>query len=172
MGILTPVYVAKVQLQLPPSESLATFRGPLHCLRWNYARQGLRGLYAGLLASCAANLISYGVRFYSYGKLVPALGAAGLGLSERQAQLVGGGIAGVLTWASSYPLDVVMSRMQAHAALSRHGGTFRPLRWHFCEILRESGPLGFFRGLGPCLLRAFPVNAVIFVSYEQAMAVL
>ena len=93
-------------------------------------------------------------------------------MSERQAQLVGGGIAGVLTWASSYPLDVVMSRMQAHAALSRHGGTFRPLRWHFCEILRESGPLGFFRGLGPCLLRAFPVNAVIFVSYEQAMAVL
>ena len=26
---------------------------------------------------------------------------------------------------------------------------------------------GFVRGLGPCLLRAFPVNAAIFLPYEM-----
>jgi len=40
---------------------------------------------------------------------------------------------------------------------------------HLREVLREAGPRGLFRGLGPCLLRAFPVNAVIFLSYEMSM---
>ena len=31
---------------------------------------------------------------------------------------------------------------------------------------------GFFRGIGPCLLRAFPANAAAFGAFETAKTVL
>ena len=131
------------------------------------------------------------------------------------AQLIGGGIAGMATWASAYPLDVVMSRMQvsilliltltlshshtisladfltlsfslslshsfsliltlsthtqAQGAQTRHSDRPRGMVWHAREIMREGGARAFFKGIEPCLLRAFPVNAVIFLVYEQTL---
>jgi len=37
------------------------------------------------------------------------------------------------------------------------------------HIYYRDGYSGFFRGLGPCLLRAFPVNASAFFVYEGMM---
>lgn len=39
-------------------------------------------------------------------------------------------------------------------------------------ILRESGPAGFYRGLTPILLRAFPVNASALFVYEGLMKIM
>ena len=36
-------------------------------------------------------------------------------------------------------------------------------------ILREDGPKGFYKGLAPVLLRAFPVNASALFVYEGLM---
>ena len=41
-----------------------------------------------------------------------------------------------------------------------------------CDIYTRGGLAGFFRGLGPCLLRAFPTNACAFFVYEGMMRVL
>lgn len=38
-------------------------------------------------------------------------------------------------------------------------------------MVRE-GAAGFFRGLGPCFLRAFPVNASALFVYEGTMRIL
>lgn len=37
------------------------------------------------------------------------------------------------------------------------------------HIYSNQGVPGFFRGLGPCILRAFPVNACAFFVYEGLM---
>ena len=66
MGILTPVYVVKVQLQIPPRERVGNFRGPIQCAAFNFHKYGMKGLYAGLLPSLIANPICYGVRFITY----------------------------------------------------------------------------------------------------------
>lgn len=39
-------------------------------------------------------------------------------------------------------------------------------------IYSTDGVRGFYRGLGPCLLRAFPVNACAFFVYEGIMRLL
>ena len=72
-------------------------------------------------------------------------------------------MAGMATWASHYPLDLVSSRMEASVAL---GAKRMTMTGHFRQIYAESGIKGFYRGLGPCLLRAFPVNAAIFVTHD------
>jgi len=95
--------------------------------------------------------------------------------------LVCGGIAGVVTWASVFPLDVVKTRVQAQVWPSGvSGSALRPLlgtstvrRKGALQIAREAyiegGTRVFFRGLMVCSLRAFVVNAVQWVVYEWTM---
>lgn len=89
--------------------------------------------------------------------------------------LLCGGIAGVVTWASVFPLDVIKTRLQAQPSGTGTGtspesrpllpsqqahrhelGTLQMTK----EIYRNEGAKAFYRGLGVCSLRAFIVNAV------------
>jgi solute carrier family 25 carnitine/acylcarnitine transporter 20/29 len=89
--------------------------------------------------------------------------------------LLCGGIAGVVTWTSIYPLDVIKTRLQTQAALLRKaqssegqhliGATAAvpTLKNSFAitrEIYQTEGLMAFFRGLGVCNARAFFVNAI------------
>jgi solute carrier family 25 carnitine/acylcarnitine transporter 20/29 len=84
--------------------------------------------------------------------------------------LVSGGIAGVITWASIYPLDVIKTRLQAQDAGPAHGNessalldspTRRKGAMQIAkEVFRTEGARAFYRGLGICSARAFIVNAV------------
>lgn len=88
--------------------------------------------------------------------------------------LLCGGIAGIVTWASIFPLDMVKTRLQAqtmhdhsfaHTANERQNllrqpratlNSFEMAR----EVYRAEGMGAFYRGLGICSVRAFIVNAV------------
>ena len=90
--------------------------------------------------------------------------------------LVAGGIAGVVTWVSIYPLDVVKTRLQtqsveaeAQALLGEQKGRRKTSLDVAKEIWRKDGLGGFYRGVGICSLRAFVVNAVQWYAYEQIM---
>lgn len=83
--------------------------------------------------------------------------------------LLCGGIAGVATWASVFPLDVIKTRLQAQTIavhpenrqlLTPQEG--RPLNSAqlFREAYRAEGMKALYRGLGICSVRAFMVNAV------------
>jgi hypothetical protein len=65
-----------------------------------------------------------------------------------------------LSWLSVYPIDVIKTRIQA--------GDTTPI----LNQVRELGVRGLSRGLGWCLLRAAPVNAVTFWVQDAAMKAL
>lgn len=79
------------------------------------------------------------------------------------ATVFAGGFAGMIAWASTFPFDVIKSRMQADG----NGGIFlyKGAVDCFVQNYKTSGLRGLFSGLGPTLLRAFPTNAVIFYVY-------
>lgn len=95
--------------------------------------------------------------------------------------LLCGGIAGIITWASVFPLDVIKTKLQAQTGGSLHTevpsesrpllqGTGRDGRiLNSFEITKRAyqteGLKTFYRGLGVCSLRAFIVNAVQVCSY-------
>ena len=147
-------------------------------------RFGVRGLYTGGVVTAVRDSVGYGWYFWSY-ELCKRL------LLSRQHDpfvqmrawetLVAGGIAGVVTWVSIYPLDVVKTRVQTRRAADRSPEMERLLeggmkerkvgsREVAREIWREGGLKGFYRGVGVCSLRAFLVNAVQWYSYERIMA--
>ncbi|EZF10187.1 hypothetical protein H112_08515 [Trichophyton rubrum D6] len=87
--------------------------------------------------------------------------------------LICGGIAGIVTWASVFPLDVIKTRLQTQKSFmlatvesgSPPGKLHERHRvldsWEISkEAYRTSGLRVFYRGLGVCSLRAFGVNAV------------
>lgn len=75
-----------------------------------------------------------------------------------------GGIAGMAGWTIGTPMDVIKARLQMDGArdLKRYKGFYHCIT----ETVRLEGAGVFFRSLGINWLRAFPVNMVVFVTYE------
>ena len=193
--LLTPVYLVKVQLQATTtvaaissatqSSSLTTLNGPLEAIQATVSKLGLRGLYTGALPTLLGSSIGYGFRFATYDKTVSWVRSKyeeSSTISDRTSFrtakilsiVLGGGLAGMATWLSHFPLDLVANKMMAEVVLSSHDNNdkLRPKKGmlaQFRTIYVEQGWRGYFRGIGPCLLRAFPVNAAIFLSYEACM---
>lgn len=135
---------------------------------------GIRGLYYGGTITALRDSFGYGWYFFSY-ELTKRL------LLSRQADpfisptaaevLISGGIAGVITWVSIYPLDVIKTRLQTQPSWNVEQQRLLPgastaARTDLSSmsiargIWQNSGISGFYRGVGICSLRAFIVNAV------------
>jgi solute carrier family 25 carnitine/acylcarnitine transporter 20/29 len=151
-------------------------------------QHGIRGLYFGGAVTSIRDAVGYGFYFWSYELSKRFLNSDNESDSSQQAGmkiLLAGGIAGVVTWASIFPLDVVKTRVQTQAfsappsfAANEESALLRkPFRRKGAlEIARQAyaneGVAVFFRGLGICSVRAFIVNAVQWAVYEYMMRVI
>ena len=74
---------------------------------------------------------------------------------------IGGGFSGMICWLISYPFDVVKSRLQCDGLEhSEYKGTMDCIR----KTYHSAGIHGFFKGITPTLVRAFPVNATTWIT--------
>lgn len=177
--ISTPTELIKCRAQLssPSQSSYSVFKSTLRT-------SGLPGLYYGGVITALRDSIGYGFYFWSY-ELCSRLFSDSVSregtLTSREEVakvLLCGGIAGVVTWASVFPLDVVKTRVQVQGQVqSGEAGlllsTSVAQRKGALEIARQAyrneGAGVFFRGLGVCSLRAFIVNAAQWAAYEWIM---
>ncbi|KAH6668682.1 solute carrier family 25 member 45 [Plectosphaerella plurivora] len=181
--VSTPTELIKCRAQLasPPQSSWAIARQTLR-------NEGIRGLYFGGVVTALRDSIGYGFYFWSY-ELTTRWMAADVGKETSAHQeaakvLLCGGIAGIVTWASVFPLDVIKTRVQAQtldavAATTPEttrllGEEAQPVRRKGAmeiarQAYREEGARVFFRGLTICSVRAFMVNAVQWAVYEYVM---
>ena len=137
------------------------FPGPIYCLRQLHLNGGLSNCYRGFLVMSMRDLPASAIYFLCYERTKARLVVHGLG--DLLSSLVAGGWAGVVSWTVILPLDVVKSHFQMDYDRRRYRGLWDCVR----TIYRSGGPTAFYTGLVPCLLRAFPTNAVILtVNYE------
>jgi solute carrier family 25 carnitine/acylcarnitine transporter 20/29 len=78
-----------------------------------------------------------------------------------------GGLAGALTWAVVYPVDIIKSIVQTQPLSTEVKD--RRLLTIGKQIIRRHGWRYLFHGLGVTVLRAFPVNGMIFPVYELSI---
>ncbi|KFZ16154.1 hypothetical protein V501_02367 [Pseudogymnoascus sp. VKM F-4519 (FW-2642)] len=175
----TELIKCRAQVSNTPISSFALARSVIRS-------EGIKGLYYGGTVTALRDSIGYGFYFWSYelGKRILAaqMGEDSSPQAEAAKSLLCGGIAGVVTWASVFPLDVIKTRVQtqtlsaterspllgaARVAVVKQGriGAIEMAR----RIYREEGAAVFFRGLGVCSVRAFVVNAAQWAVYEQIM---
>ena len=81
--------------------------------------------------------------------------------------MLAGGTAGIVNWTIAIPFDTLKSRLQATQPASE--ATIPKV---FAKLLKESGPTGLFKGIGPTLLRAFPASAAFFFGVETSKQVM
>ncbi|EOA84723.1 uncharacterized protein SETTUDRAFT_136726 [Exserohilum turcica Et28A] len=162
-----------------------------HTTSWSVARdvwraEGVRGLYYGGAITSVRDAVGYGFYFWSYELSKQAWSSPDDSHQQTAMKvLMCGGLAGVITWASIFPLDVVKTRLQTQilhdpAKQGEQSGLLQPetpkTRMGSVEIARHAyrteGAGVFFRGLGICSVRAFIVNAVQWAMYEWMMKLL
>jgi len=92
------------------------------------------------------------------------------------ANFLSGGLGSFVYWIFAIPADNVKNCMMSQplAVTSNHPGLLARLnRPSFAYVARgiytQDGFRGFFRGLGPTFLRAFPVNASAFFVFEAIL---
>ncbi|XP_061592660.1 solute carrier family 25 member 45 [Cololabis saira] len=164
--VCAPIDLVKVRLQ--GQTSADRYRGPVHCVAVILKEEGPRGLFRGSAALALRDIPCYGLYFLPYEVTRKALTESGKEPGTF-AILMAGGVAGVVTWAFATPMDVVKARLQMSGAGGRHySGVLHCMR----VSVREEGARVFFKGLLLNSLRAFPVNAVTFLSYESLMKLL
>ncbi|KAF9334963.1 mitochondrial carrier domain-containing protein [Linnemannia elongata] len=128
--VSTPTELVKCRAQviasrLDPTSSAAAQKailsesGSWHVTKDVIRRFGLRGLYQGGWVTILRDAPGYGVYFLAYeglkrGLEVPAGETGGINTWKL---LFAGGVAGTLSWASIYPLDVIKTRLQTQPHL-------------------------------------------------------
>ncbi|XP_031409543.1 solute carrier family 25 member 47 isoform X5 [Meleagris gallopavo] len=174
--LMTPSEVAKVRMQTQrnPHSSVTSsqplskpkYRGSLHCLKVIAKEEGFGGLYKGCSALLCRDCSSSAIYFLTYSSLCDWLTPAGKNKPGFLVVLLSGGSAGVLAWGLATPLDVLKSRMQVdESGQHRYKGLIHCAR----ESVRKEGLKVLFKGLGLNCIRAFPVNMVVFVTYEAVL---
>lgn len=77
--------------------------------------------------------------------------------------IISGGCAGIAAWLPCYPQDVIKSVIQSNQSRLTISKAAQ-------KIYSTHGLKGFFKGLTPTMMRAFPANAATFLGYEFVMS--
>lgn len=166
-----PIEHVRIRLQTQPHGSARLYNGPFDCIRKLSAHEGvLRGLYRGEVVTIFREAAAYGTWFLTFEYLMNADITRNAYKREDVSSLkvaTYGGLAGEALWIASYPFDVVKSKMQTDGF--GEGMQFKSMRDCFGQTWRAEGMRGFWKGIGPTLLRAMPVSAGTFATVELAM---
>ncbi|CAL8313797.1 unnamed protein product [Lota lota] len=164
--ICCPMELAKTRLQMQGTgERKSTrklYKNSLDCLVRIYNREGLRGINRGMLTTLIRETPGFGVYFLTYDVLTRAIGCEPDAPYMIPKLLFAGGMSGIASWLSTYPVDVIKSRLQADGV----GGVNQYHSIADCvrQSVKKEGYMVFTRGLTSTLLRAFPVNATTFAT--------
>ena len=159
-----PIEHVRIRLQTQPHGAQRLYSGPIDCVRKLSAHEGvLAGLYRGEAVTILREAQAYGVWFLAFEYMMNA-DAARNGIKRDEISQVKvatyGGLAGEALWLSSYPFDVGM-RMRLSDCFAPDK-MYRTMRVFFAVSWRGEGARGFWKGIGPTLLRAMPVSAGTF----------
>ncbi|KAK2461981.1 hypothetical protein APHAL10511_006444 [Amanita phalloides] len=182
--VATPVELLKVKLQLQSQKSLANrqFKGPIDCARQIIRTQGVIGMWSGFTGSLAfrSNFFWMFLSYEGLMRLFSRSTGSPFEISTGMANFLSGGLGSFVYWIMAIPADNVKNRMMSYPYPlpypTSRSATSLIARPSFLGVVRQiytvDGPAGFFRGLGPCLLRAFPVNASALFVYEGLMTMM
>ncbi|CAO3702608.1 unnamed protein product [Rhizopus stolonifer] len=167
-----PVEHIRTRLQVQTGSG---YSGPLDCIRQIYRSHGLAGIYKGQGITMLREFQGYGAYFLAYEWLVQR--SMKVNHLKKRSEIetwkvcAFGATAGYAMWLTIYPMDAIKSKLQTDGFAiekQKYTSTLDCARKTFVN----EGLAGFFKGIGPCLLRAAPVNAATFMGFEMAMRVL
>jgi len=166
--VTTPMELVKCRVQVSKIRAAGSsaFSMEYQVVQQLWLREGFRGLACGMPLTACRDALFRGCYFATFEVMARAMARA----EGRDADAprpwhvsVGAGaMAGVLAWLPVYPLDVVKTHWQT-------GNRFNATTLHGLVLrgVAKEGLHWLTRGLGPTLMRAAPLNAIVFTVYES-----
>ncbi|XP_064784728.1 mitochondrial basic amino acids transporter-like isoform X1 [Oncorhynchus masou masou] len=164
--ICCPMELAKTRMQLQGlgerKSKQKLYKNSLDCLVRIYRKEGFRGINRGMVTTLVRETPGFGIYFLTYDVLTRSLGCEPDDPYMILKLLFAGGMSGISSWISTYPVDVIKSRLQADGVggHNKYNGIADCVR----QSLKREGWRVFTHGLTSTLLRAFPVNATTFAT--------
>ncbi|KAL7629999.1 UNVERIFIED_CONTAM: hypothetical protein RMT77_019881 [Armadillidium vulgare] len=164
--IASPMELAKTRMQIQSNGSSAVYKSPVHCLKSIIKSEGTKGVFRGQAVTVMREIPGFATYFGSYEYLVRSM-TPEEEVPSSCAILVSGGLAGTFSWVSTYPIDVVKSRIQADGieGENKYRGVWHCLR----TSLANEGATFLTRGLTSTIVRSFPTNAATFSVVTYVM---
>lgn len=189
--VACPTELVKCRLQAQPG----AFTGAIDCTRQVVASRGMSGLFTGMKATLVREIPGNALYFMAYvstqRSMIPE-GGSTKDLNSWQL-LFAGGMAGlgkfiflhilirrcahhshifpflicaiIAFWLPCYPMDLIKTLIQTDSEKNpKYNGFVDCVR----KVVKTEGVRGLYKGVGPCLARAFPANAVTLLVYEMA----
>ena len=169
--ISAPMELVKIRTQHQGIGTHDThYKGNWATLTEIYRKGGIRGCYQGLWVTAMRDIPAFSLYFAGYEGQMNYI-AKKKGISKQQLSgvliypFLCGGMVGMFSWLVNYPADMIKTRMQedGHDGASR---MYRNARDCFVKTWRDGGVRLLYRGLSPCLVRAFANNSFLFVGFE------
>lgn len=183
--VICPMEHIKCRLQVQHGKGTPdnVYKGPLQATRSIFSGHGISGLYRGWWCTAWREVPAFGLYFtiYDFSKdQINTFFAKQAGMVGREAEAgyadhshtwvasaLAGGVTGASTWAVIYPLDIIKTKIQT-APIDTPMQNRRMLAVGR-DIVRQHGWRHLFRGLNITMIRAFPVNGIIFPVYEYIL---
>uniref|UniRef100_A0A914YNB0 Mitochondrial ornithine transporter 1 n=1 Tax=Panagrolaimus superbus TaxID=310955 RepID=A0A914YNB0_9BILA len=160
-GVLCPTELVKCRLQAQTELNPHIKRNAFGICSEMYKQGGVRSFFIGMTPTLTREVPGYFAFFGAYeftrylftpeGKSKDDIGLAKTAVS--------GAVGGSALWTLVFPADVIKSRMQVTGE-----GTFGSV---FISILKHEGPIAFYRGLTPTLIRTCSASGCLFIAYEN-----
>ena len=135
-----------------------------------YRLDGIAGFYRGLVPSLFG--VSHGaLQFMAYEQMKQWRGFHLSGSQQDLSNLdflLFSGLSKIFAGSLTYPYQVIRARLQTYDA----DKTYKSARDVVNQLWKREGLPGFYKGLGPNLLRVVPSSCVTFLVYENTKAYL
>ena len=165
-AILTnPIWVIKTRMLSTSRNAPGAYRSISHGTVDLYRTEGLRGFYRGLLPSLFG--VSHGaIQFMAYEQLKNHWASFRPGEKEGLTNfdyLYLSALSKIFAGSITYPYQVVRARLQTYDAHAQYKGAWDVVR----QVARKEGIQGFYKGMGPNIVRVLPSTCVTFLVYEN-----
>lgn len=156
--VLLPSEIVKAKLQMVVGKNVTA----QEIMQKMIQKQGYSSFLCGLDAQLARDASFYAVFFGGYELSCYLFRTHVPSMPDELNYFLSGGLAGMMGWTCAMPFDVPKTNVQASYE-SRVLGSYVP---ELVRIAQRHGIAGLYSGLGPCLIRAFPANAALFLGVE------
>jgi len=169
-GILTavftnPIWVIKTRMLSTARNAPGAYTSIAHGTSALYRSEGIKGFYRGLLPSLFG--VSHGaIQFMAYEQLKNHWALSRKGGKEGLTNLdylTLSAVSKMFAGSITYPYQVVRARLQTYDAPKKYNGALDVMK----QVFRREGIAGFYKGLGPNIVRVLPSTCVTFLVYEN-----